>query len=180
MNADTLFERATVAVRTRKLEEARRLLFEAVKVNPRHEGAWLTLASVLTDMDQVIDCLQRVLAINADNQTAKDWLTLAQQERARQVAVAEHVADPDLGNILIEVPGDEDRPVPRLGQYLIDYKFISADQLRAALLNQRRAAETGQARRLGDILLEQGALSQERLDFALREQNRNFYSLMDE
>ena len=180
MNADTLYERAAVAVRTRQLEEARRLLFEAVKLNPRHEQAWLALASVLTDMDQVIDCLGRVLAINPDNQTAKDWLKLAQQERARQVAVAEHVADPELSEVLIEVPGDEDRPVPRLGQYLLDYKFISADQLKGALLAQHRAAEAGEARRLGDILLEQHALSPERLEFALREQNRNFYSLMDE
>lgn len=180
MNAETLYERATVAVRTRQLEEARRLLFEAVKLNPRHERAWLALASVLTDMDQVIDCLQRVLAINPENQTAKDWRTLAQQERARQVAVAEYVADPALTGILIEVPGDEDRPVPRLGQYLLDYKFISADQLKTALFAQQHSVEGGEPRRLGDILLEQRAISQERLEFALREQNRNFYSLMDE
>jgi tetratricopeptide (TPR) repeat protein len=180
MNADTLYERATTSIRTRQLDEARRLLFEAVRLDPRHEKAWLTLASVLTDMEQAIECLRRVLAINPDNRTAREWLALALQERARQEAVAEHNADPALAEVPIDEPGDEDRPVPRLGKYLLDYKFISSEQLRSALLSQKREAEAGHVRRLGDILLEQGALTRERLDFALREQNRNFYSLIDE
>ena len=180
MNADTLYERATLAIRTRQLEEARRLLFEAVRLDAQHERAWLALASVLTDMEQAIDCLRRVLAINPDNRTAREWLALALQERARQEAVAELNADPALAEIPIDEPGDEDRPVPRLGKYLLDYKFITGDQLRTALLAQRRDVEAGQPRRLGDILLEQGAITRDRLDFALREQNRNFYSLIDE
>lgn len=180
LNADTLYERATAAIRSRHLEDARRLLYEAVKVNPRHEKAWLALASVLTDMNQAIDCLKRVLALNPENQTAKDWLKLALQERARQEAVAELHADPDLEDVLIEPPGDEDRPVPRLGKYLLEYKFITTAQLKSALAAQHREAQTGKLRRLGDILVEQGALSRERLDFALREQNRNFFSLIED
>lgn len=180
MNAETLYERATTAIRTRQLDEARRLLFEAVRIDPRHERAWLALASVLSDMEQAIDCLKRVLAINPDNRTAREWLNLAMQERARQEAVAEHNADPALDGVRIDEPGDEDRPVPRLGKYLLDYKFITSEQLKSALLAQRREAEAGHVRRLGDILLEQNALSRDRLDFALREQNRNFYSLIDE
>lgn len=180
MNADTLYERATLAIRTRQLDEARRLLFEAVRLDAQHERAWMALASVLTDMEQAIDCLRRVLAINPDNRTAREWLALALQERARQEAVAEYHADPALAEIPIDEPGDEDRPVPRLGKYLLDYKFITADQLKTALLAQRRDVDAGQARRLGDILLEQGAITRDRLDFALREQNRNFYSLIDE
>lgn len=180
MNADTLYERATTAIRTRQLEEARRLLFEAVRLDPLHERAWLALASVLTDMEQAIDCLKRVLAINPENRTAREWLALALQERARQEAVAEHTSDPELAQVPIDEPGDEDRPVPRLGKYLLDYKFITAEQLKSALLAQKREAQAGRVRRLGDLLLEQQALSRERLDFALREQNRNFYSLIDE
>ncbi|MBP7693777.1 MAG: hypothetical protein KA764_17780 [Anaerolineales bacterium] len=180
MNAETLYERASTAIRTRHLEEARRLLFEAVRLDPQHERAWLSLASVLTDMEQAIDCLRRVLAINPDNRTAREWLALALQERARQEAVAEYNSDPDVAQMPIDQPGDEDRPVPRLGKYLLDYKFISAEQLRTALLTQKREADAGRVRRLGDILLDQQALSRERLDFALREQNRNFYSLIDE
>lgn len=177
MNADMLYERARAAIRARELEEARRLLTHAVRLNPRHENAWLALASALTDMRQAIDCLKRVLAINPDNRTAQDWLKLALREQDRQEAVAEMEGETE---VQIDAPGDHDRPVPRLGKYLLEYRFITTDQLKIALQAQRRESKTGNLRRLGDILLEQGSVSQERLDFALREQNRNFFSLIDD
>ncbi len=185
MTPDLLYERATLAIKNRRMEDARRLLFDAVKMNPRHEQAWLALASVVTDTNQAIDCLKRVLAINPGNQTARDWLQLAQQEKARQEAVAEMNSEPvsvdsEAATVVIDEPGDQDRAVPRLGRYLLDYKFITADQLKAALLAQRRSADVGELRRLGDILLDQGALTKERLDFALREQHRGFYSLFND
>jgi tetratricopeptide (TPR) repeat protein len=180
MDANLLYERATVAIRTRQLDEARRLLYEAVRLEPRHENAWLALASVVNNMEQAIDCLRRVLVINPDNKTAKEWLALALQEKARQEAVAELNADPAVAGVIIDEPGDEDRPVPRLGKYLLDYKFISAEQLRSALHAQRRAAEEGAPKRLGDVLLEQKSITPERLDFALREQHRQFYNFIEE
>ncbi|MBI3933936.1 MAG: hypothetical protein HY316_04535, partial [Acidobacteria bacterium] len=54
------------------------------------------------------------------------------------------------------------------------------DQLKAALLTQRKAMEAGATKRLGDILLEEGAISEERLSFAIREQHRGFYSLFND
>lgn len=180
ITADTLYQRARVAIRERQLEEARRLLTEVVRADPRHENAWLALASALTDMNQAIDCLKRVLVINPNNKTAQDWLKMALQERARQEAVAEVNNESEHSDVLVEPPGDEDRPVPRLGKYLLDYRFITTTQLKAALQAQRVEAKTGSLRRLGDILVDQGALSRDRLDFALREQNRNFFNLIDE
>ncbi len=181
MDAEKLYAKATTAIRARQLEDARRLLFEAVRLDPHHEQAWLALASILTDMDQVIDCLQRVLALNPNNHTAQEWLELARQERARQGAELELNSDqPALAGAYLEEPGDEDRPIPRLGKYLLDYNFLSAEQLKAALLVQRQAAQAGQLRRLGDVLLEQQAISQERLEFVLREQSREFYNLIDD
>jgi hypothetical protein len=71
---------------------------------------------------------------------------------------------------LAEPLAPADQPVPRLGRYLLDYQFVTAGQLDVALSVQQAAA--GQRRRLGDILLEQGAVSPDRLNFALREQQR--------
>ena len=87
---------------------------------------------------------------------------------------------PLVSEVPIEEPGDEERPVPRLGKYLLDYKFITEEQLKAALMAQRDAAKLGAPKRLGDILLEQGALTEERLTFAVREQHRSFYSLFND
>lgn len=155
------------------------MLMEVVRLNPRHEPAWLALASVLSDMDQVIDCIKRALALNPNNSTAKEWLAFAEQERARQVGVVEPKTA-SASEVPLDDPEDDSRPVPRLGKYLLDYKFITAEQLRTALLAQRQAAENGQSKRLGDILLEQGAITEERLNFAIREQHRSFYSLFND
>jgi len=180
MEVNALFTQAVAAVKAKNNDEARRLLTEVVRANPRHEQAWLTLASVLTDLHQAIDCLKRVLALNPNNATAKEWLAFAEQEIARQAAVTELNTPSPAPEVAIDEPGDEDRPVPRLGKYLLDYKFITADQLKAALLSQRQANAAGASKRLGDILLEQGALTEERLNFAVREQHRSFYSLFND
>jgi len=181
MDPNALYHQAVAAIKANDNEKARKLLVEAVRANPRHEEAWLALASILTDMDQAIDCLKRVLILNPNNTTAKEWLAFAEQEKARQEAVAEmHAPLPAPDDVPLDEPGDEERPVPRLGKYLLDYKFITPEQLRAALLAQRKAMDSGQSKRLGDILLEQGAITEERLSFAIREQHRGFYSLFND
>jgi tetratricopeptide (TPR) repeat protein len=182
MDTHALFAQATIALKAKRTDEARKLLAEVIRLNPRHEDAWLALASVLTDMRQAIDCLNRVLAINPNNATAQEWLVFAQQEMARQEVIKEMAAEPTASAALPPQPdgSDEPRPVPRLGEYLLDYKFISQEQLTAALAAQSAAVNAGFARRLGDILVEQGSLTEDRLNFALREQHRSFYSLFDD
>src|SRR5574341_2502740 len=148
MDSNTLYQQAVAAIKANDNEKARRLLVETVRANPRHEEAWLALASILIDMDQAIDCLKRVLTLNPNNTTAKEWLAFAEQEKARQEAVAEMHAPLPSADISLDEPGDEERPVPRLGKYLLDYKFITPEQLRAALLAQRQATDSGQSKRL--------------------------------
>ena len=182
MDANALYAQATIALKSKRNDEARKLLAEVLRLNPRHEDAWLALASVLTDMRQAIDCLKRVLAINPQNATAQEWLVFAQQEVDRQEVIKEMTAEaaPAAETPAAEPAAEEPRPVPRLGEYLLQYKFITLDQLNAALSAQSVAAKVGLAKRLGDILLEQGTLTEERLNFALREQHRSFYSLFDD
>jgi hypothetical protein len=179
---NTLYDQAIAAIEAGDRARGRRLLAELVRGNAQHEQAWLRLASVVDDRYQIIDCLRRVLAINPRNLTAREWLAQAELS-ANQTTELRSGLDGnkfDDGDVQLAEPGDDERPVPRLGQYLLDYQFISADQLKAALMVQRASSFSGRARRLGDILLEQGALSPDRLDFAVREQHRSFYSLFEE
>jgi tetratricopeptide (TPR) repeat protein len=182
MDVNALYAQATIALKAKRNDEARKLLADVLRLNPRHEDAWLALASILTDMHQAIDCLKRVLAINPQNATAQEWLVFAQQEIDRQAVIKEMTAEatPAPEAPPAEPAEEEPRPVPRLGEYLLQYKFITLEQLNAALSAQRAGAKAGLAKRLGDILLEQGTLSEERLNFALREQHRSFYSLFDD
>ena len=177
MDLSALFAQAQAAIKAEQNAHARQLLMQLLRANPRHEAGWLALASIMEDMDKAIDCLKRVLLLNPNNATALEWMAFAGQEQARQGAVEEmNAPTPPSTGILITEPGDEERPVLRLGKYLLDYKFITEAQLKAALQAQKQAAQTGASKRLGDILLEQGAITQERLSFAVREQSRSFYS----
>lgn len=181
VDENRLYNQALSAIEAGDRSLARRLLAELVQANSRHEQAWLRLATLVEDRRQIKDCLQRVLALNPHNVTAREWLDQVQRPQQQtselRTAMAGSLFDDD---IQLAEPGDEERPVPRLGQYLLDYQFISAEQLKSALLAQRGSISAGRPRRLGDILLEHGALSPERLDFAVREQHRSFYSLFDE
>ena len=176
-----LYNQAIAAIEAGDRELARRLLAELVRANGRHEQGWLRLATVVDDRRQIADCLRRVLVLNPSNVTARDWLDQVErplnQTSELRAGMAGILFDDD---VKLAEPGDEERPVPRLGQYLLDYQFISAEQLRSALVIQRASISGGRPRRLGDILLEQGALSSDRLDFAVREQHRSFYSLFEE
>jgi hypothetical protein len=152
-----------------------------VRANGRHEQGWLRLATVVDDRRQIADCLQRVLILNPSNVTAREWLDQVRRPLNQTSELRLAIANSFFGDgVQLAEPGDEERPVPRLGQYLLDYQFVNAEQLKSALLAQRASISAGQPRRLGDILLEQGALSPDRLDFAVREQHRSFYSLFDE
>ena len=179
MDESDLFNQALAAAQAGQRAQARRVLAELVNINPRHEQAWLRLAGVVDTSGQTVDCLKRVIAINPNNFTARDWLHKIQTGSTtplNEVVVGGSLDD----TVPLAEPGDAERPVPRLGQYLLDYQFITAEQLRAALMAQRASIAAGQPRRLGDILLEQGALPPERLEFAVREQHRSFYSLFND
>ncbi len=182
MDEKTLFAQATAALKAKRNDEARQLLAEVLHLNPRNEEAWLALASSLDDMRQAIDCLNRVLLINPHNATAKEWIGFARQELDRQEVIRELKAEPSepLASPAGEPEGDEPRPVPRLGEYLLDYKFITPEQLDTALAAQHTAVRDGNPKRLGDLLLEQGAITEDRLNYALHEQHRSFYSLFDD
>ena len=149
------------------------MLITLVKMNPRSEQGWLALASTLDDMHKAIDCLKRVLALNPNNATAKEWMEFARQELARKEAVAEMQAEAAAFQVMIIEPGDETRPVPRLGKYLLDYKFVTEDQLRAALIAQRQGNAHDNTKRLGDYLVESGAITRERIEFAVEEQKKD-------
>jgi hypothetical protein len=169
---------AQALLQARQIEAARALLVDLVSTHPNHAEGWLLLATVV-DADRAVDCLERVLALEPGHARARKWLARAQGEQARLSTrkTQPYAAEAE---VPLNEPGDEARSVRRLGQYLLEFKFVSADQLRAALAEQRRAQPAGAARRVGELLLEQGALTEDRLNFALREQSRELFSYYED
>src|SRR3954451_4679688 len=68
--AKQILQQGIAAARAGQQAEARQLLQEAVKRDPRSESAWLWLSSVAKDDKERIFCLKQLLAINPDNENA--------------------------------------------------------------------------------------------------------------
>lgn len=54
--------------------EAMRRLDETILREPKNEIAWLRLSELVVDENEVVDCLQHVIAINPNNYAAKQRL----------------------------------------------------------------------------------------------------------
>jgi hypothetical protein len=169
LDANALYAQAVAALDAGDRAAARRLLGTVVWADPLHEAGWLLLSTVAEDIATSVRCLQHVLALNPENAQARQWLARAERAQARLSEAVQPPAPPERAPAY-EPLAPADEPVPRLGRYLLDYQFVTDRQLAVALAVQQAAA--GQRRRLGDILLEQGAVSPDRLNFALREQQR--------
>lgn len=159
-----LFERAQAAAAANSLDEANELLLKVVSADPQNEQAWLLLSEVAPEVRQSIACLERVLLLNPENAQAQAWLALAQAAEA--------------GGTTTAARQDSDkRPVPLLGDYLINLGFVTAAHIHVALQVQAEAAKSGLRRSLGEILISQGRLTQAQLDSAIAEQLRDVHAL---
>jgi hypothetical protein len=175
-DAAALYNQALAALEAKDRLAARQLLASVVVLDPRHEDAWLQLSALMDDVAQSIQCLQRVIALNPSHAKARHWLRLAREAQSRSGQGGTGglpVPEPPMDDPAAFTPLEPaDHPVPRLGRYLLDYGFVTAEQLAAGLAAQAAEAAGGQPRFLGDILLQQGVLAAEHLQFALREQAR--------
>jgi hypothetical protein len=66
--------RAIAAIKAGDKAAGRRLLAAVIRNDPRNEAAWLWMAAALDSDEQRRTCLERVLAINPDNPTARRGL----------------------------------------------------------------------------------------------------------
>jgi tetratricopeptide (TPR) repeat protein len=75
-----LMEEALAAIAAGKRRRAFRLLAAATELEPREEQAWSLLAGVATRTQQVLTALQRVVALNPTNESARRRLRSARLE----------------------------------------------------------------------------------------------------
>ncbi len=175
MDTDARYTEAMAHIEAGREDDARRLLAQVVQANPKDEDAWLALALVVPEMDQAIDCLTRVLALNPDNEEAQQYLERAQLEKARDDAAREGGAQ--------ETPGaNAHRPkqtgeLPSLGRYLLEAGALTPVQLEAALAYQKKLAAAGKPVKLGEILVDRRIITQAELDSAVKNQFGRFHSL---
>ena len=113
-DARELRQRGIQTAKAGQKDEARELLQQSIRLDPNNEAAWLWLASVARDNRERIFCLQKLLEINPDNETARKALAAANQatpppmqvKRLPNAPVTKAAAPPD---IMSQAPGV---PVP--------------------------------------------------------------------
>ncbi|HRL11089.1 MAG TPA: hypothetical protein PKX07_04385, partial [Aggregatilineales bacterium] len=103
MSSQQFRDQGIAAAKARRTEDARKLLLQAVKLDPRDELAWLYLAGVMQDKKGRLLCLERVLELNPENALAikavqaigldPDVLVAAVQQRRAQSAPAPEEAE---------------------------------------------------------------------------------------
>lgn len=81
----TLLQQAIAAAKAGDKGQARPLLIEVTELDPENEAAWMWRASVSLTPKDAAWCLNKVLAINANNKQARDWL---EKIRSMQQAAA--------------------------------------------------------------------------------------------
>lgn len=85
-NENSVLAQGIAAAKAGDKSAARRLLTQAVRRNPDSEVAWIWLSSVLDTTQGRIFCLQKVLALNPQNQAASKGLAaLGSASRATAV-----------------------------------------------------------------------------------------------
>ncbi|GAB4534761.1 MAG: hypothetical protein Kow0063_18190 [Anaerolineae bacterium] len=104
MDVDTTLQQAIVAARAGRKEEARRLLEIVLDADERNEQAWLWMSGVVDNDEERIICLENVLTINPNNETARNGLAAlgampvagqaSQSVFSEQVSEASPVAPP--------------------------------------------------------------------------------------
>lgn len=80
---DTIKE-AVAAIKAGDKQTGRQLLTEIIHSEPNNELAWLWMTKVVANQQQQIDCLNKVLEINPDNETAKKILAQFEQSPPRK------------------------------------------------------------------------------------------------
>jgi tetratricopeptide (TPR) repeat protein len=98
-DAQALFREAVLLFREhRDANEARRLLVESLRLNPQNEMAWVWLARTVNTPAKKLECIERALKINPENQQALEMKAqLGGQPVVPVVPVAEPAPEPEFG-----------------------------------------------------------------------------------
>jgi tetratricopeptide (TPR) repeat protein len=105
-NPDDLLQQAIAAARAGQKDEAKTLLIQVLKANPRSEQAWVWMSATVETEAERIHCLKQVLAINPDNQLAQKGLRSLGALEEVSASEPEPESEPEPG------PEPEPEPVP--------------------------------------------------------------------
>src|SRR5947209_7086847 len=77
-DVQSLLQKGISAMRSGRREDAREYFVQATDQDERNEQAWFLLSEVVDDKEDIIVCLENVLAVNPDHKQAQQRLAETQ------------------------------------------------------------------------------------------------------
>ena len=97
MDIETTLQQAITAAKAGRRAEARRLLETVLDADEHNEQAWIWMSSVVDSDEERVICLENVLAINPQNETARKGLAAVgatpEVDAPSSPIISEEVAD---------------------------------------------------------------------------------------
>jgi hypothetical protein len=152
--ASTHISAAAQAFKRGDRDSAYQLVRTALLSDPTSVDAWLWLSKLVDEPARQRECLERVLSLDPQNKIARDRL---EQLRLKQL----------LATVQAPVLREQAEGPRQIGTFLLERQLISADQLHAALREQRQLKRRGEFIQLGDLLIQKGWITPETLAHAL-------------
>lgn len=102
----TSLEQAISHIKSGDKAKGKTVLIQIIKDDPRNENAWLWMSKCVNSLEQKKDCFQRVIAINPQNQIAKNALRKLESQtpnlNAKSIASKSPISNKD-GNTNIKL-----------------------------------------------------------------------------
>jgi len=102
--AQQLLKQGIAASRAGRFQDARRLLRQAIGLDPENESAWLWLSGAVDNLNERQHCLKQVLRLNPDNAHARAGLAWIEQ----QITQASPPAQASSTHVVTESQPDRD------------------------------------------------------------------------
>jgi hypothetical protein len=147
-------QEAELAARRGDREAAYNLVRQALIDDPTYVPAWLRMSQLVDDHTRQRECLERALALDPQNKTARDRLEIL---RLKQL----------LGSIQAPILRERAPEPQPIGACLVERQLITREQLEDALWEQRARRKRGEFTQLGDLLLQSGFVTPHALANAL-------------
>jgi hypothetical protein len=152
-----LFRSAEAAAARRDLATAYSLMRQVLLENPNFVPAWVSMSTLVDDLERQRECLERALALDSEYKPAR--------ERLEQLRVKELLATVSR----FEAP-ESRTSSRRLGDFLVEEGVIMPEQLHQTLAEQSVRKRQGRALPIGLLLLQTGLVTPEALARALVKQ----------
>jgi hypothetical protein len=121
---DDALQRSIVMIKSGDYEGGSDILYSLVDLEPENELAWLWLAACIEDTEEKIFCLNRVLAINPDNEIAREALDQLMLSPDVNSIVLGQAAANSAGNAAGNASARKRKPASRAKKKKIDTKYL--------------------------------------------------------